>query len=160
MPKTVLKIESAHIGFSLTDPGLTVDVADIEDYTEYSCQVTRAELVASPNVSTETIPATGCEAAETVPTVGTTSYTLNLDYLQDASVAAGLSRFLFENDASLAYFYMGLDDDNPPKAIGQVRLVSGAIGGTMRTTLLGSVALPLEAKPSIEFGNTTTSAVV
>jgi hypothetical protein len=160
MPKTVLKIESAHIGFSLTDPGDTVDLATIADYTEFSCQVTTAELTASPNISTETIPATGCEAAETVPIVGTTSYTLNLGYLQDANVAAGLSRFLYENDADLAYFFMGLDDDNPPKAIGQVRLTSGAIGGTMRTTLLASVSLPCETKPSIEFGDTTTSAVV
>lgn len=160
MPKTVLKIESAHIGFSLTDPGLTVDVADIEDYTEFSCQVTEARLTASPNVSTETIPSTGCEPAETVPQVGATSYSLVLGYLQDPNVAAGLSRFLYENDASLVYFYMGLDDDNPPKAIGVVRATSGDIGGTMRTTLQASVTLPCESKPSIEFGNTTTSAVV
>ncbi len=160
MPKTVFKIEDCNVGFSLTDPGIAIATADIEDYTEYSCQVTTAELVASANISTETIPATGCEAAETVPTVGQTSYTLNLAYLQDPNVAAGLARFLYENDAELAYFYIGFDGDDPPKAIGRVRLTSGAIGGAMRTTLQATVALPCEAKPTIMFGDDTTNATV
>jgi hypothetical protein len=160
MPKTVLKIENAHIGFSLTDPAVTVDLAVIADYSDFSCQVTSAELTASPNISSETIPATGCEAAETVPIVGTTSYSLVLGYLQDANVAAGLSRFLYENDADLVYFMMGMDGDDPPKAIGQVRATSGTIGGAMRTTLQASVTLPCESKPDIEFGDSTTSAVV
>jgi hypothetical protein len=160
MPKTVLKIEDAQIGFSLTDPGDTVDLAVIADYTDFSCQVTSAELTASPNISSETIPATGCEAAETVPIVGITSYSLVLGYLQDANVAAGLSRFLFEHDTELIYFFIGLDGADPPKAIGVVRATSGTIGGAMRTTLQASVTLPCEEKPSIEFGDSVTSAVV
>lgn len=160
MPKTIFKIEDCNVGFSLTDPGVAIASAAITDYTEYSCQVTSAELTATQNITTETIPATGCEAAETVPVVGQTSYNLNLGYLQDANVAAGLSRFLFENDASLAYFYLGFDGDDPPKAIGQVRLTSGGIGGSMRTTLQATTTLPLEAKPTIMFGDDTTNATV
>lgn len=162
MPKTVVKIEDGDFGLSLTEPtnADNIALATLADYTDFRCQMTSGEIQASPNLTTETIPATGCDAEETITTVGNTSWNLVLGYLQDPTVAAGLSRFLFENDTSLAWFYFGMDGDNPPKVIGQLRVVAGTIGGSMRTTLQATVTLPLEAKPTIEFGNSTTSAIV
>ena len=75
-------------------------------------------------------------------------------------MATGLSRFLFEHDTEEAYFFLGLDGDNPPRAIGRLRVQSGAIGGAARTSLTATVSLPLSRKPQIEFGDATTSAVV
>lgn len=162
MPTTVFKIEDGDFGLALSEPTNADDVtlATIADYTDFACQMTSGSLEASPNLTTETIPATGCQAEQTVTSVGITSYNLVLGHLQDPNVAAGLSRFLFENDTSIAWFYFGMDGDDPPKAIGQLRVVAATIGGSMRTTLQASVTLPLEAKPSIEFGDSTTSAVV
>ncbi len=162
MPKTVLKIEDGNFGLAFTEPTNADDVATatIADYTDFSCQMTSGEIQASPNLTTETIPATGCDPEETITTVGQTSWNLVLGFLQDPHVAAGLSRVLFEHDTELAWFFFGMDGDDPPKAIGQLRVVAGTIGGSMRTTLQATTTLPLEAKPSIEFGDDTTSAVV
>lgn len=162
MPATIMKIEQGHFGLTLVEPVVTdVCTATLVAFPPgFSCQITDGALNASPNVTTETVPATWCQPEQTVPQVGETSYTLDLTFLQDPQIAAGLSRFLFENDASEAWFFVGLDEDNPPKAIGKVRLVAGTFGGPARTTLTATVSLPVVGKPSICFGDSTTSAPI
>lgn len=166
MTANIFKIEDGKFGLSLTDPGATDDVcaATIADFTDFGdpggCQVTAGALTASPNVNTETIPATFCEPEQTLPQVGATSYSLELSFLQDPHIVDGISQFMFEHDAEEAWFYFGMDGDNPPKAVGKLRLVAGTIGGDARTTLTASVSLPLEGKPDVCFGDATTSDAV
>ena len=162
MSKHVFKIENGQFGLTTTAPtGSDPCAAVLADYgAGYTCQITSGALTASPNVTQETIPATWCDPEESVPQVGKTSYSLEISYLQDPDLVAGLSRFLFENDAELAYFFMGLDGDNPPKAIGQCRLVSGAVGGEARVTLTATATLPVDGKPLICFGDTASHAPV
>lgn len=171
---TVFKIEKGLLALSLvgdTDQsawqapgGLTVDTATVADYLtgggDFSCQVTSGQLVASPNTTDDTTPATFCSPEITTTSVGVTSYTLDASILQDPNVAAGISRYLFEHDTELAYFFLGLDDVNPPRAIGRVRLVAGAFGGDARVTLTADLSLPVERKPDIEFGDATSSVVI
>ena len=161
MPSHVFKIEAGKFGLTLTDP-LSTDVcaAVSTGYDDFTCQITSGSLEASPNVTDETVPATWCDPEQTLPLVGATSYELTIAYLQDPDVVDGLSQFLFEHDAELAWFFMGLDGDDPPKAIGQVRLVSGAIGGEGRTTLTAEATLPVDGKPAVCFGTATASAAV
>jgi hypothetical protein len=162
MPSHVFKIENGTFGLTLVAPVPPADVcaATSVGYTAFTCQITSGALEASPNVSDETIPATWCDPEQTIPSVGATSYELVISYLQDPDVVDGLSQFLFENDTQLAYFFMGLDGDDPPKATGQLRLVSGAIGGEGRVALTAEATLPVEGKPSVCFGNVTTSVPV
>lgn len=161
MAKHVFKIEDGRFGLSLVAPPAgSPCAASITNYTAFTCQITNGALTASPNVTQETVPATWCDPEESVPQVGATSYSLELSYLQDPDLVNGLSRFLFEHDAALGYFFMGLDGDNPPKATGQIRFVSGAIGGEGRVTLVADAALPVEGKPAVCFGDETTSAAV
>jgi hypothetical protein len=161
MSKHVFKIEDGRFGLTLTNPGAgSPCAATIDDYNAYTCQITNGALTASPNVTQETVPATWCDAEESVPQVGATSYSLEISYLQDPDLRDGLSRFLFEHDAALGWFFMGLDADNPPKAIGQVRLVSGSIGGEGRVTLTADATLPCEGKPAVCFGDEDTSIAV
>lgn len=163
MPATIFKIEQGHFGLSLTEPTPATPICDqtiVAFPPGFSCQITDGALNASPNVTDETIPATWCQPEQTVPQVGETSYTLDLTFLQDPQVAAGLSRFLFENDAEEAWFFVGLDGDDPPKATGKVRLVAGTFGGPARTTLTATVSLPVVGKPSICFGDATDSEPV
>jgi hypothetical protein len=163
MPSHVFKIEQGHFGLTLIEPTpapLDVCAAVSLGYTDFTCQITSGALIASPNVSDETVPATWCDPEQTLPLVGATSYELQISYLQDPDVVDGLSQFLFEHDTELAYFFMGMDGDDPPKAIGLVRLVSGAIGGEGRTTLVADATLPVEGKPSVCFGTATASAPV
>jgi hypothetical protein len=162
MPSHVFKIEAGTFGLTVTEPVAAADVcaAVATGYTDFTCQITSGSLVASPNVSDETVPATWCDPEQTLPMVGATSYELQIAYLQDPDVVDGLSQFLFEHDAEVAWFYMGLAGADPPKATGKIRLVSGAIGGEGRTTLTAEATLPVEGKPSVCFGNATASAPI
>jgi hypothetical protein len=146
----------------MTDPNITdVCGATFGSFgADYNCVITSGALNASPNVTQETVPATWCAPEQQTPKVGETSYSLDLNYLQDPDLVAGLSRFLFENDAKEAWFFMGMDGDNPPKAVGKVRLVSGQIGGEGRTALTASISLPVVGKPMVCFGDSNVSVGV
>ena len=162
MPSHVFKIENGLFGLTVTEPVAPADVcaAVSTGYDDFTCQITTGALEASPNVSDETVPATWCDPEQTLPMVGATSYELVISYLQDPDVVDGLSQFLFEHDAEVAFFYMGLNGADPPKATGKVRLVSGAIGGEGRVTLTAEATLPVDGKPSVCFGNATASVPV
>jgi len=160
-------VDKAEAGYSDTwqaPGGKTVDVVTAADYdagsAAWGCQATSGALVAAPNVTTVEVPATFCEPAQSVPQPATTSYTLDMTFLQDPNVVQGINRFLFEHDTEEAYFFYGLDGDNPPKMIGRLRLIAGTIGGAARTTLTFDVSLPLSRKPDVEFGDATSSEVV
>lgn len=145
--------------------GETLTTVSISDYTtggglDFSCQVTSGAINASPNTSPKTTPATFCEPEVTTTLVGVTSYTLDATILQDPHVKAGISRFLFQNDTELAYFYLGLSNEEPPKAIGRVRIVAGSFGGDARTDLTATLSLPVETKPEIEFGIEGDSIII
>jgi hypothetical protein len=171
----VFKIENGVLALSVVgdvdDPAWQtpggVDIAEVTlaDYTtaeglDLSCQITSGALTASPNTSTDTTPATFCQAEITTTTVGVTSYTLDVSILPDEDIAAGVSAFLFEHDTELVYFMLGLDGVNPPKACGIARSVAGQIGGDPKVTRTVTVSLPVERKPDVMFGNATTSRIV
>jgi len=159
MATHIFKIENGKLLFSLTDPKIT-DVCSVQESqfaADYTCAVTSGALSATQNVTSEAVPATWCEPEQQTPKVGATSYTLDLSFLQDPDVIAGLSRFLFEHDTQEAWVLMGMDGDNPPKAVAKIRLVAGTIGGAGRTTLTATVSLPVEGKPSICFGDAAGS---
>jgi hypothetical protein len=156
----IFQITDGVFGLSLTDPGKTADVAVIGDYTAFSCQITSASLEASPNESSISVPATFCDPAQERPQPGTTSYSLNISALQDPDVVNGINRFLFENDTKDAWFFVGFDGTNPPKAIGKVKVVAGTIGGEARTQLTFDASLAVDGKPQIEFGDAGGSVVI
>lgn len=161
MPSHVFKIEDGKFGLSLTDPAVAdACAATIADFDDFSCQITSGALTATPNVTQETIPATFCQPEQSTPSVGATTFALDLGYLQDPDVVDGLSQFLFENDTQKAWFFFGMDNDDPPKAVGVIRLVAGAIGGDARVALTATVSLPVDGKPDVCFGTATTPALV
>lgn len=144
--------------------GATVDAVTESMYhpssVTWKCQVTSGALTPAPDTTTTDVPATFCNPARTIPTPGETGYTLDATFLQDPHIVAGLSRFLFEFDTQEAYFLLGLDGANPPKAIGRVRVQAGAIGGAARTSLTTDISLPLSRKPQIDFGDINASEAV
>jgi len=175
MASTVFKITNGYLALSLvgasdvatwqTPGGKPITTVVLADYTsangaDLSCQVTTGALNASPNTTDDTTPATFCGPEVTTTSVGVTSFTLDATILQDVSIAAGVSAYLFEHDTKEAYFLLGLDGANPPKAVGRCRIVAGAFGGDARVTLTATLSLPVSRKPDIMFGNATTSRVV
>ena len=175
MSSHVFKIENGVLALSpvgdsddsawQTPGGIDIATITLADYVtadgnDLSCQVTSGALNASPNTTDDTTPATFCGPEVTETTVGVTSYTLDATILQDPDIAAGVSAWLFEHDTESAYFMLGLDGVNPPKAVGLVRVVAGAFGGDARVTLTADLTLPVSRKPDIMFGNATTSRIV
>ena len=127
------------------------------------CQTTSGALTAAQDTTTVDVPATFCQPARTIPQPAETSYSLDLSFLQDPNIAAGLSAYLFEHDTEEAYVLFGMSDNTgtlPPKMIGRVRLVSGTIGGAARADLTADVSLPLTRKPQIMFGTGATTSII
>ncbi len=166
---TIFQIEDGVVAFAIVDKaavgyvdswqapgGVTADAAVVGDYdadgANWRCQVTSGALTASANTNDVEVPATFCQPAKTTPQPGETSYSLDLTFLQDPNLKTGLSRFLFEHDTEEAYFLLGGNSDDPPKAIGRVRLIAGTFLGEARTTLTSDASLPVSRKPDIAFG--------
>jgi len=173
----IFQIEDGVVAFDIVDPsavgyldswqapgGKTALTAMVSDYdvngAGWKCQVTSGALTASANTNDTEVPATFCSPAKTVPQPGETSYSLDLSVLQDPNVSTGLSRFLFEHDTEEAYFLLGGDGDEPPRAIGRCRIIAGAFLGEARATLTTDVSMPVSRKPDIAFGNATTNVIV
>ena len=173
----VFMIETGEFGLAIVDPaavgyldtwqaptGKTVDLVTLADYDTgsggWTCQMTSGALTPSANTTTSDIPATFCKAGSTVPTPAESTYTLDLTFLQDPNVSTGLNAYLYAHDTQEAYAYFGLNDGEPPRVIGRVRLAAGLIGGDARTTLVATISLPLVRRPDIEFGDATTSIIV
>jgi hypothetical protein len=177
MATHVFQIETGKFGLSKVDTadtgylnewqapnGIDVSTAVIADYItgggDFSCQISSGALSASPNTTTDSTPATFCSPEETTTGVGVTSYTLDVTFLQDPDLMAGLNRYLFEWDTFEAYFYLGLNADAAPKAIGRCRIIAGTIGGDARTKLTATLSLPCSRKPDILFGTGVSTAPI
>lgn len=171
---TLIEIENGYFGLTLIDPdadgwldtwqspagdigdGLASAplLAELADYTDtpsaWRCQVTSGRIVTRPSTTTTTVKPTFCEPGVERPTPGASGYSLDLSWYQDLTVVDSLSLWLFDHDVERAYFYLGFDGDDPPKAVGIVRLAPGDIGGDPRTPLEASVSLSIIRKPLIE----------
>jgi hypothetical protein len=138
-----------------------VTLADYDANSQsWSCQTTAGALNATADTTTKDVAATFCEPAETIPSPGKSTYELAVTFLQDPNVKNGLNRFLFTNDVAEAYFLLGLNGGDPPRAIGRVRLSSATIGGEARSTLTADITLPLSRRPDIDFGDANDHEIV
>jgi hypothetical protein len=165
----IFQIENGEVAFALVDTGAvgyldtwqapsgkTSATATLADYDTHAahwmCQVTSGALNSSANDNDVTVPATFCQASKVVPQPGETSYTLDLEFLQDPILVNGLSQFLFDNDTDEAYFLLGLNGGDPPQAVGRVRLQAGSFGGPARENLTATISLKATRKPDIAWG--------
>lgn len=168
----IMEIVNGHFGLALVDEaaagwsdawqspagdvgdGLGTITADLADYTTapdgWRCQVTSGKITTSPSTTTSTVKATFCEPSSELPTPGQSTYKLELAWYQDIHIVESLSLWLFQHDVSKAYFYLGFAGDDPPTAVGLVRLAPGDIGGDPRTPLEASVSLQIIRKPLIQ----------
>lgn len=174
---TIFMIENGEFGLAPVDKaavgyldawqapgGKEADEVTLADYdtgsVTWSCQVTSGALNSTPDTTTSDTPATFCQAATSVPTPAQTAFELAVSFLQDPDVVNGLNRFTFQHDTDEAYFYLGLNSGDPPRAIGRVRIQAGTIGGDARTTLTADLTLPCARKPDVEFGGPGGSIII
>lgn len=141
---------------------ITAVLADYEDATDgaWSCQVTSGKLTPSKQSTRRDRAATFCAPASSSVNVGQSTYALDVAFFQDAHVREGLSAYLFAHDTEEAYFLLGADGGNPPRAVGRVRLVAGGFMGEPRADLTDTVSLDVVRKPDIVFGQTGDTRLV
>jgi hypothetical protein len=143
---TIIQIGKAEVRFGAAPATGPVVPASL---TDYSCQVTNAAINSSSNATTTAIPATFCSPASEANVPVASSFTLDLDFLQDWTVAAGLSAWLFKNDATEQAFALYLKDAVQPVAQGKIICQAGAFGGTPGETLVATVSLNIQGYPVI-----------
>jgi len=177
MSRNVFQIESGRLGLAIVQRGAVgyseawqapggkalsnVTLADYHAQSgTWSCQIIDGALNATPDTSTTDIPATWCEAGQTIPTPGKTSYEFGGSFIQDINLSTGLNSFLFEFDTAEAYIYASFNPDSPPRFIGRTRITSGTMGGAARENLTSDFTLALTTKPDVEFGISGASRIV
>lgn len=143
---------------------LPVDYSADAILTNWSCQITSGMLTPSQNANDITISPTFCNPGKVIPQPSETSFTLDLEFLQQITQGKGLDSFLFVNDTLEAYFLLALAGEvttptpatNKPKAIGRCRLAASAFGGPAREQLTATVSLQLSRRPDIAYGSGAT----
>ncbi len=158
MATTVWKIETGELGFSLTDPGGTLEDDVIANYSDFSCVVTAGTVVSTQNINAEDVPGTFCSPGTTSSSPQATTFTLDVSVLQDPQddAVTGLAKFCYDNDSgesgTTVYWYMAQQSGAAPKARGQLWLAPMDFGGEARVVLTADASWPCEGRPELEFG--------
>jgi hypothetical protein len=140
MSRTVKIIKNAEVQFGpvVVDPAPFVGV-------DFSCQITEARITASAN--TTDIDATFCEPASSINVPS--SFTLELNGLQDWGEAESFSEYAFKNDGTQVAFALYLDGTSNPSATGVCSMAAGDFGGVAGEPLTFSASLPILGYPNI-----------
>jgi hypothetical protein len=147
MSAVILQIGKAEVRFGEAPPSGPIVPQTL---TDFSCQVTRAEITSQSNTTTTSVPATFCQPASEASVPVASTFQLNLDFLQDWTQANGLSAWLFKNDATEQAFALYLQGAADPVATGTIIAQAGAFGGTPGQTLTASVTLNIQGYPDIK----------
>lgn len=164
---TLVPVDREAVGYTdawQAPGGKTAATAALADYTDspnFGCQITSGRLAASKQATSTDVPATFCSPGSTRAQAQLTSYTLDLEFLQDVTVRDGLSAFLAAHDAEEAYFLLALDaGTNPPRAVGRVNLHDAGFGGAPRANLTDTVSFDCTRKPDRLYGVTGTTRLI
>jgi len=173
------KIENGVLAFSVVDTaavgylpewqtpgGVDIDTVTLATYTDtnaqWSCQVQTGTIDPSANNNDETVDATWCTAAKTIPNPGETSWAINGTYLSDVANDDALWAFLYLHDTDEAYFMMGLaGESSPPMAVGRCRIIGSQFGGAGRVALTSTLGpLPVSQRFDVWTGVPGTAGSV
>jgi hypothetical protein len=143
MARVVKIIKNAKVKFGpVPTPPAPIDPATL---TDHSCQVTEARITASAN--TTDVPATFCEPASQVNVPS--SFTLELNGLQDWGITGSFSEYLFQHDAETVAFALYLDGETDPEATGTCSIAAGDFGGVAGEALTMTGSFPIQGYPVI-----------
>ena len=177
MTKTLFKIENGVVALALVDPAAigydpgwqapggkvlpTVAQADYDPTTTgYGCQLVTGVVSATQNTTSETVDGTWCDLPETQTIAGADTWSAAWDHYQDATLADGLSAYLFEHAGKDAYLYVACGGDQvPPAFIGVVTLSASSIGGG-RSANRSQVTMQFKRKPDGQFGTAADWKVI
>lgn len=141
----------------------TITLADYDaGSATWQCQLSAAQITATPNVNTTDRVGTFCAPPGSTTTVGEDTFALEIGGFQDHNVSVGLAAFMYANRTKECFFYLSCDGpDGAPRAIGRLRLTSMPMGGDAWTDLtFTGLSLPIMRAPDIEFGSGATTVIV
>jgi hypothetical protein len=150
MPREVMRFTNPILRVADTEAGLATGTA-------FECQITSAVITPAPVFST--VPATGCAPASQSP--GATAFTAELAWLQDWSVADGLSDYAWTRAGDAVWLELVPTGTDPAvKVHGEVYVVEGALGGTFGDGSAGvsTASWPFLAKPTMTPGAAALAA--
>lgn len=114
--------------------------------TDVSCQVVNATV--TPTTNEVSVPATWCAPEGSRP--AKSSWTVEMQVLQDIAVASGIVQFLFENDAVQGKVEIApLGDTVEPTITADVWFVASAIGGPAGENLTADLSLAVIGVPTV-----------
>ena len=166
------------LGITTTDPAVDTP-AELLLYTiatgmvdgDFTCQITSAVTTPTAATAATDVPGSWCTPGYSQPLPGASTWTLDIEMIQDANDPDGLSAYLYEHDGVEGWVYMATGAaEGPPKCMSHVYLQASAIGGTPATPLTATVNFRCLEKPlwafapavalafSNEGGTTTTGA--
>ena len=141
-------ITDATVALGPIPAGFPTTPIDPAALTDFKCQVTRAEITSASASTTTDRAATFCSAAATVQVPVASTFALALEGFQDWS-AAGISSWLFKNDATEQAFALYLDGETDPEATGRVVVVAGSYAGSPQVPLTFAVEMAIQGYPNI-----------
>jgi hypothetical protein len=163
-------VDTAAVGYAPTwvaPGGATAADADIADYeadsTFWSCQITSGALTPTADTTTQESPSTFCQLGQTIPTPKLSTYTLDVEMIQDPHVGPtaptmGLAEYLDTHDAQEVYFLLGLNGTMAaPRAVGRVYLSAAQFGGVAQEILLATASWAVNGTPNKAYGVTTVT---
>jgi hypothetical protein len=141
MPRVLESFTEGSVEFAVGEDLAAVTI-------DASCQITAVTLTAT--TSTTTTPGVLCDPSE-VDVPNPSKFALDLVYNQDNKDDAGLSAFLWENDAVEGTFTI-LTAAGNPSVTGRCYFVAGNYGGEAGKPMTDTKTLSVIGKPTRVFG--------
>ena len=146
----IITITDATVALGAIPAGFPTTPIDPATLTDHKCQVTRAEITATSASTTTDRIATFCAPAATGQVPAASTFGLALEGFQDWTATAGISAWLFKNDATEQAFALYLDGEEDPSAVGRVVVVAGAFAGSPQVPLTFAVEMAIQGYPDIK----------
>ena len=145
----IITITDATVALGAIPAGYPTTPIDPATLTDHKCQVTRAEITAAAQSTTQDIIPTYCRVGATQQIPKASTFSLALEGFQDWTATAGISAWLFKNDATEQAFALYLEGEEDPSAVGTVIVVAGAFAGSPQVPLTFAVEMPIQGYPKI-----------
>jgi len=147
------------VGITVTDPGPLDASSVIADYDDFTCSIISAVSNRSPSTDSVDTLGTFCVAGTTTPVPKLSTWTVELNTIQDADDPLGLSMFLAMHDSHPAWVYVSTGaTDMAPKMWAPVYIAASAIGGEAAQPLTATTTLQVNGQPMFQSGTNIITA--
>jgi hypothetical protein len=147
------------VGITVTDPGPLDITSTIADYDDFTCSIISAVFTPSPSTDSVDTLGTFCLAGTTTPVPKLSTWTVELNTVQDPDDPMGLSMFLAMHDSHNGWVYVSTTaTDLAPKMWAPVYISAAAVGGEAAQPLTATATLQVVGQPMFQSGTNIITA--